>query len=786
MTMPLPAGNFTVKRVASQSILLQSPAAVLELSALAPGLFRFRLTRSQQFSQRPSWAVCKNVWPAASCKITRGAGRITLETSSGKLALRLRDGAWNLSDARKHVQFAAPANATGFAGGRACVTLSLADGESIFGLGETTGLFNKRGLIREFWNNDVLGNSPAIHPGLRNLYVSIPFALSLRNGRAAGLFWDNPARQIWDLGQTRLDQWQMSADSGEIDLYLFTGPSAHEVASRYTELTGRMPLPPLWALGYHQCRYSYETRRRVEQIAANFRRRRIPCDALYLDIHHMDGYRVFTFGKTFPRPAQMAAKLSRQGFKLVAIVDPGVKDDPKFGVLRRGRKERAFVRQANGKKDYIGKVWPDAVRFPDFLNARVRHWWGAEQAALSKLGVAGFWNDMNEPANFALPSKTLPEDCRHETDFGPMRHKTAHNLYGMQMARASRDGALRHQPRSRPFVITRAGYAGVQRHAMVWTGDNSSNWEHLTDAVQMFLNLGLSGLPFCGGDIGGFLDNTTPELLVRWLQMATFTPFYRNHTNIGTIDQEPWAFGPEVEKICRHYIDLRYQLLPYLYGLFVEAHRHGTPIMRPLFWHHQNDPDAIAAGDQFFLGRDLLVAPILRQGATARAVWLPRGEWFDFWTGARYAGGQYLVARAPLHVIPLFVRAGAILPMSAVRQFTGGKPVDTINLHLWPGATGSLDWYEDDGLTMDHLSGAFNERRIAASLANGRRTLHFTPAQGARPSEIKTWRVILRAAPRRFRVTLNGQPVASHFDKTTGICAFEFPNAPAALDLSLR
>ncbi|MDB6017184.1 MAG: alpha-glucosidase [Pedosphaera sp.] len=781
-----PLEKLTLAKTGSQSILLKSRSQTVELSVLAPDLFRLRIAHGKRFSTKPSWAVSKTNWPATFTKLRQTTSQVALETALGKLTLHLKDGRWELSDAQARPLLGARRNATGFAGAQARLTCPLAEGQGIFGLGETTGTFNKRGLIREFWNLDVLGHAPAIHPSLRSLYVSIPFALSLHQSRAAGLFWDNPARQTWDLGQTHLDQWSMTAASGEIDLYLFVGPSVSEVVSRFSELTGRMPLPPRWALGYQQCRYSYETRAQFEEIARNFRRRKIPCDALYLDIHHMDGYRVFTFGKTFPKPSQMLARLSRQGFKVVTIVDPGVKEDPKFGVLKRGRALHAFVKEPNGSKDYIGKVWPGKARFPDFLNARVRQWWGREQSKLLKLGVVGFWNDMNEPANFALPTKTLPPDCRHHTDNGPLRHAPAHNLYGMQMARASRDGALAHQPDTRPFVITRAGYAGVQRHAMVWTGDNSSVWEHLADAVQMFLNLSISGLPFCGGDIGGFLDNTTPELLVRWLQMATFTPFYRNHSNIGTIAQEPWAFGSKVESICRRYIELRYQLLPYLYGLFVEAHRFGAPIMRPLFWHYQDDATAVATGDQFLLGRNLLVAPILRQGATARSVYLPRGVWFNFWTGERHEGGQHIVATAPMELIPLFARAGAIVPMSAVQQFVGEKPVDTINLHLWPGAAGALNCYEDDGASMGYTTGDFSQRKIEANFHPRGGTIKFSPVIGNRPGEVKTWRLILRDSSRKFRAQINGRPIATHFDRTTNICVLEFGESPSAMNIRLQ
>jgi alpha-glucosidase len=520
---------------------------------------------------------------------------------------------------------------------------------------------------------------------LRSLYVSIPFAVSLREGRAAGLFWDNPAKQVWDIGVTAPEEWRMNAAGGEIDLYLFPGPEASRVVERFTELTGRMPLLPRWALGYHQSRYSYASRAELERIAREFRRRKIPCDALYLDIDHMDGFRVFTFGRSIPRPRSMLARLHRQGFKVVAIVDPGVKNDPRFGLLRRGRKLDAFVKAPGGRRDFIAKLWPGKCRFPDFFDPTARRWWGREQARFQRLGLDGFWNDMNEPATFDGPGKTLALKCVHterETlaprPRGKARrvgdvhhvHAAVHNAYGMLMARASRDGALAGRPAVRPFIVSRAGYAGIQRFAVVWTGDNSSTWEHLAGSVPMLLNLGLSGVPFCGADVGGFLDNATGELLVRWTQLAAFTPFFRNHCNKDARPQEPWVFGPEVERICRKFIQHRYRLVPYLSQLVTEAHERGTPIIRPLFYHYQDDPVAAGVGDQFLLGRDLLVAPVLQQGAVARCVYLPRGTWLSFWNRRqRHGGGRHVVAEAPLDAIPVFVRAGASIPTGPVRQF---------------------------------------------------------------------------------------------------------------------
>lgn len=752
------------------------PKANFEITALTPEVLRLRVGDG----------------------VKRSASRLELGTVAGRFSLNHRTGAWVLHDCTGLEIFRCAALAV--TDGQPQITLKLADGESIFGLGESTGPLNKRGLIREFWNADVLGHASCIHPSLRNLYVSIPFALSLREGRAAGLFWDNPARQTWDIGCTEPDEFRLRAATGPLDLYLFLGPTPADVVARFTELTGRIPLPPRWALGYHQSRYSYASRAELERIAREFRRRKIPCDALHLDIHHMDGYCVFTFGKSFPRPREMLAKLAKQGFKTVAIVDPGVKDDPKFGVLKRGVAQRAFVKAPGGRRDFIGKVWPGKSRLPDFLNPRVRRWWAEEQAAFQRLGLAGIWNDMNEPALFDSPGKTLPDDCVHQcgadtpvrcdslVELGdksvpltPASHAAVHNLYGSAMAAASRAGALLATPDKRPFILTRSGYAGIQRHAAVWTGDNSSTWEHLAESIPMLLNLSLSGVAFCGADVGGFLDNCTGELLARWTQLAAFTPFFRNHANIDSRRQEPWAFGPRIEALCRDAITLRYQMLPYLECLFAEARRTGAPIMRPLLWHHPNDPAAVACEDQFLLGEGLLVAPILRPGATARSVYLPRGLWFDFWSGGLYEGGQHVVAEAVAEHIPVFIRAGAVIPTVAPRQFLAGERDATVNLHVWPHGRSEFTWHEDDGESLGYERGEVSPRQIEFVDRGTSRQLALGAAGGAFASRVETWRVILRSAPRNCRVWVNGERVNAQFDPTLGVCLFEVPNSPAPI-----
>jgi len=770
-----------------------------EITALAPDLLRLRVGKG----------------------VRRPFTRLKFSSDRVNFSLNPRSGAWTLHDAGGWEVFCC--TALDLTSAQPKMILRLADGEAIFGLGESTGPLNKRGLVREFWNADVLGQASCLHPGLRNLYISIPFALSLREGRAGGIFWDNPARQVWDIGcsepgefslrgatcaggfqsttvvSSSIEQRLQTTCTSAGSLYLFLGPTPADVVARFTELTGRIPLPPRWALGYHQSRYSYASRVELERLAREFRRRQIPCDALHLDIHHMDGHRVFTFGKDFPRPRKMLDKLARRGFKVVAIVDPGVKDDAKFGVLKRGIAQTAFVKAPGGRRDFIGKVWPGKSRFPDFLNPRVRRWWAEEQAAFQKLGLAGIWNDMNEPALFDTPGKTLPDECVHrssgklqsselanpqaEAGVYKVSHAHVHNLYGSAMAAASRRGALLVAPDRRPFTLTRAGYAGIQSHAAVWTGDNSSSWEQLAASVPMLLNLSLSGVAFCGADVGGFLDNCTGELLARWTQLAAFTPFFRNHANVDTRRQEPWAFGPRIESLCRDAILLRYQLLPYLECLFAEARSTGAPIMRPLLWHHANDPVAVACDDQFLLGESLLVAPILRPGATARSVYLPRGLWFDFWTGALYEGGQHIVAEAVAEHIPVFGRAGAVIPTTAPRQFLTSVRDATVNLHIWPQGRSEFAWYEDDGESLGYERGEFSTRRISFKDRGTSRELTLGTVSGSFTSQVKTWRVVLRSAHRNYRVWVNGKREEGSFDSTLGILAFEVPNSPTALTL---
>lgn len=779
--------GWSVARPIPGGIELKHPHAICRITVLARDLIRVQVARDTAGFERRSIAVDKTEWTPIETIVERSGSRVRIGFAGGQFTMDRRTGHWMLESPTGKRLFETTGRPMGWEQLKARCTLRLETGEALFGLGETTGQHDRRGLVRDFWNIDVLGHAPAIHPGLKQLYVSIPFALCWKSGVCCGLFWDNVSRQVWDMGQAVHDAWHMSAALDGLDLYLFTGPTVESVTTRYSELTGRTPMPPRWALGYHQSRYSYETAAEVLRIAREFRRRKLPCDALYLDIHHMDGYRVFTFGAGFPQPKSLMQSLAKWGFHTVAIVDPGVKNDPRFGVLRRGVGFDAFVKQSDGVTDLLGEVWPGESRFPDFLNPSVRAWWGNEQRTLLEAGIDGIWNDMNEPANFARPDKTLPLEAIHRAPWGAEPHERMHNAYGMAMAQASHEGFLNAPgyPGQRPFVVTRAGYAGVQRFGVVWTGDTSSNWDHLHDAVQMLCNLSLSGVPFCGADVGGFLENAGAELFVRWFQFAAFTPFFRSHTNIGTARQEPWAFGSEVEGICRRHLELRSRWMPWWYCLLADAHRTGRPVLRPLFWLDPSDETAVRCGDQFLVGDSVLVAPILRQGARARSVYLPTGTWHDYWTGVVQTGQRHILAEAPLDRIPLYIRAGSIIPTGPLSQSTSELAPSTMDLNLWLGGEGSTLWWEEETAPAPGRKVPFYGRTCSVVQNERGHLLVLAAAEGALKSNVRSWRIRIHGAVTPPRASVHGRELVVRSDTATGHYQFTVANSPRSIEIQL-
>ncbi len=567
-------------------------------------------------------------------------------------------------------------------------------GAAFYGLGEKASALDHAGRRFELWNRDPAAYDRGDDP----LYLSAPFLVGLQAGRAAGLFFDNPHRAWVDVGATERGVVDYRAAGGELRLYVMAGTPA-AVLQRYTALTGRARLPPLWAFGFHQSRYSYFPQARVLEVAKTFRARRLPCDVLHLDIHHMDGYRSFTWHPTrFPQPRAMLEALHRSGFKALSIVDPGIKVEEGYRVYDEGVARGAFLRWPDGAR-FEGPVWPGGCHFPDFSSPAVRAWWGEQYRGLLEDGVDAFWNDMNELALLTVPTgATVPDALTHDAEGRGATHAEVHNVYGQLMARASCEGLARLRPGRRPVVLTRSGWAGVQRHALHWTGDNKATWDHLRLSLQMVLNLGLSGVPFTGPDTGGFTGNPEPELFARWMQLSAFLPFFRVHSVVGSRDQEPWAFGEVVERVCRATLEWRYRVLPYLYTAAWQATRTGAPVARAMAFEFPDDARFLSLDDQLMVGDALLVAPVLERGARRRAVQLPRGAWFDFWTGARHEGGGTVLVDAPLDAVPVFARGGAVVPLWPVQQHVGERPVDTLELLAFaaPGERVSR-LYEDDG-----------------------------------------------------------------------------------------
>ncbi|WP_239617604.1 glycoside hydrolase family 31 protein [Cohnella mopanensis] len=617
---------------------------------------------------------------------------LRLFDQEGRLLLEEKEIAW---DEKTKIQFAAAKTSE----------------SHIYGLGEKTGFLDKNGERYEMWNSDVY------EPHVQDtdaLYQSIPFLIHYEYGKPAyGLLLDNPGRTVFDM-RTHEDRYTVGINSGELDLYFFNGPSIKDVVKHLTDVTGKTYMPPMWAIGYQQSRYSYMNQEEVLDIARTFRKKGIPCDVLYLDIHYMDEYRVFTWdAKRFPKPMEMMAELKELGFELVPIVDPGVKKDPKYPVYAEGVKNGYFCRKLEGDI-FIGKVWPGLSAFPDFTDDAAAEWWGDQHRFYIKQGINGIWNDMNEPSVFNETTKTMDLDVVHGNNGNAKTHEEWHNLYGFLMSKATFEGMKRGLSGDRPFILTRAGYAGIQRYATVWTGDNRSFWEHMALSIPMVLNLGMSGIAFAGPDVGGFSHHASGELVARWTQMGAFFPFFRNHTMIDSRRQEPWMFGEQVEEICREYIGLRYRLMPYMYSLFYEAHKTGVPILRSMIMEYPDDRDVYNLCDQFLFGSSILVAPIYRPGVKSRSVYLPEGVWYDYWTGEKFEGGRSVLAAAPLETMPLYVKAGAIIPEQALRQSTGQVTEEPSRIRFYVGASEAGEslfaQYEDDGRTYAFENGKYRLR----------------------------------------------------------------------------
>ena len=707
----------------TRGITAERDGIVVRITASDAGAIRVELHPSGAASpERASWAVLP-AWWSRDIEIERTGphafrtGRLAVSVDPATLSIDVADHEGR-SLFRGHGLDAIRHDAPGFR-----LRAAAPDGTLYYGLGDKPDALEKRGRAYAMWNADRYGFGEGWDP----LYKSIPFLLAVdRDGVASGLFVDCTHRVGFDLAATEADVIAIATEAPTLRFHVLAGPDPKSVLGQFTALVGRPSLPPIWSLGYGQCRYSYDSAGRALAVVREHRERSIPLDAIWLDIGFQDRNRPYTTDPAnFPSLADMVDEASALGVRTVVIADLHVPAVPgeDYAPYESGIQGDHFVRGADGQV-YTGAVWPGPCHFPDFTREATRTWWGTLAARFAADGVAGLWNDMNEPAVFDGPGHTMPDGTMHRIEQAGFAtreatHREIHNVYGMQNARATHDGLLALRPDRRPYVMTRAGYAGTQRYAVTWTGDNTSSWNHLKLSTPQLLGLGLSGFGLAGCDIGGFKGSPSPELLTQWIATGVFNPLFRNHTDLGSRDQEVWVHGPEHETLRRRAIETRYRLLPYLYTAIEEMTRTGVPVMRPMFTEF-GDPALARVESRYMFGPALMVAPPPDETLDDHVVRLPDDtDWFSFWTGVRIVPDKDGTIGFGKRVgfVPVLVRAGSILPM--------GKPVEStarrrgaLRLHVFPntaaaGGEAHGTVYDDDGESFAYRDGQFHRQGFA-------------------------------------------------------------------------
>ena len=725
-------GDCISHEVIGQEIRFSTSNALVRISIYDDAVIRVRIAKNDSDYSGFSYAVIREpetvsfevedhtthfVVRTSSIQlhITKSPFRISAFTSAGEL-LTADDAAFG----------------TSWLGNEVTTYKQLQADERFIGLGEKTGNLDRRGKTYVNWNTDNFAYPTDGDP----LYLSTPFYMGIVEGRPYGIFFDNTHKTTFNFGCSNDRFSYFQAEDGEMNYYIIYQPTVAGIIERYTWLTGRMEMPPLWSLGFQQCRYSYYPYPEVLNAARTFREKDIPADVLYLDIHYMDAYKVFTWHPTrFPDPEGLLKELKAMGFNVVVILDPGIKREQGYHAYDDGKQKDMFVKYPDGA-EYNGQVWPGWSAFPDFTMEAAREWWAEKMHAITDVGVEGFWNDMNEPAAWG---QHLPDLIEFDYEGEGATHKKARNVYGMQMARSTQEGGKKLLKGKRPFVLTRAGYSGIQRHAAVWTGDNVSNDDHMLAGVRLVNSMGLTGVAFAGYDVGGFAGEASPELFARWIALGAFSPFFRSHSMVNSRDSEPWSFGEAVEDVSRNYIKLRYRLMPYIYSSFYETSQTGIPVARSLAIDYTNDAHIYKNPyqNQYLFGASILVIPCESTNQFHKA-YIPAGNWYNLYTDAPQEGAKELILEAGMETLPLYVKAGSILLMQDSRSsLSKDKASDVLEVHVYVGADGHFVQYEDDGSTYEYTQGQTALRHFSIK----GNTLSISAKEGAYSSELSRWKI---------------------------------------------
>lgn len=725
------AGNVQGFKQQEGILTIKTAEAEARVYIYSPTIIRINISKNFN-PDDTSFAVVRQ--PLADFDFDESSANIDITTSALKLSIQKSPLRFNfftaggISLSEDDARFG-----TNWQGERVTCYRRLFEGERFIGLGEKTGNLDRRGAAYVNWNTDAPNHTPESDP----LYKTFPFFIGLHSGLTYGLFLDNTHKSYFDFGASTDEEtsW-FGADGGDLNYYFFGAQGIAKIIEDYTWLTGRMEIPPLWSLGYQQCRWSYMSADEVLNIAQTFRKKQIPADVIYCDIDYMDDFKIFTWNKkTFPKPNQMLDKLKAMDFRLVTIVDPGIKVEEGYKEYDEGIERDYFAKYPDGE-NYTGYVWPGRCHFPDFFRDDVREWWGAAFKALTDPGVEGFWNDMNEPAAWG---QNIPWIVKFGDKFMP----EVRNAYGMQMARATYEGTRKILGDKRPFVLTRAAYSGTQRYSAVWTGDNTGTDAHMLLGQRLVNSLGITGMSFVGVDIGGFSGNPTPELMVRWNSLGTYTPMFRNHAIQGSKMREPWEWGKDNEQIIKKDIEQRYKLLPYLYSSFYQSIQTGLPVSRTLAIEHSFDENVFDERfqNEFMFGDAMLVIPV-ESTKFMEDAYLPEGSWYRLSSNEFYEGEQIVNVPAPLTDLPVFVKAGSIIPMQSVVQSTNDKGDGLLQIHIWNGnEANSFVYYEDDGISYDYERGVYYKRVIRFDPVN--KSISLSAVEGAFKSRFTQLKFVL-------------------------------------------